>query len=238
MKKIANIPVVAPDWDDMPWIAAFTTVAYDGDIVYSFRGAPENRSRKILREALPVREFSWLSLDHTTIVSRAPDHIESPSDAAIISEKQTAVAITTADCLPIVLADGRSRCAALIHAGWRGIAGGIIENCINMLNLESYRDTRVWIGPSVRGDYEIGMDVKEDLLAGGNVTEQAFVQINESKCFADLCRIVINKMVYFGIEENNISIFPESTIESRRFFSVRREGADTGRMATVVAIVS
>ena len=237
MKMIANIPVVSPDWEDMPWVMAFTTISYDGDTVFDFRSSTQNENRRILREALPAHDLVWLKINHSAIVLRAPDQKSPPADAAIISKKQTAAAITTADCLPVVMADGHTRSVALIHAGWRGIAGGIIENCISMFDPESYNDLRVWIGPSVRGDYEIGLDVREILLGGDNVTEKAFTQIGGSKYLADLSFIVKNKMMFFGIGERNIEIFPESTIASSRFFSVRREGADTGRIATVAALV-
>jgi len=237
MKMIANIPVVSPNWEDMPWVLTFTTAVNDGDPVFDFRNFSQNENCKILQNALPVKELAWLNIQHSAVVSRKPKYEESPADAAIISEKQTAVAITTADCLPIVLADVHSHTIALIHAGWRGIANGIIENCINMLDQKTLNDLRVWIGPSVRDDYIIGLDVKEQLLGSENVTEQSFVQIDENKCFADLCSIAKCKMMFFGIDKNNIETFPESTIQCERFFSVRRDGADTGRMATVAALL-
>ena len=237
MKMIANIPVVSPDWRDMPWVMAFTTVAKDGDTVFDFSSSARNGYRKILKRALPVDELFWLKMDHSAIVSKAPDRDRPPFDAVIITKKQTAAAITTADCLPIIITDKRTCCVALIHAGWRGIADGIIENCIEMLDFKSFYSVRAWIGPSVRDDYEIGPDVKEKILAGGNVSEQAFTPGNGDKYFADLCFIAQSKMKFCGILEENIEVYPGSTIGDKRFFSVRREGAGAGRMATVAAIV-
>lgn len=242
MELTINDPFVAPKWDDLPWALAFTTVAFENGETYNYKQDDSENKRAELTEALGVKAMGWLTLEHGNRVFSIPrDNANSDfADAAVVTAKGCAAAITTADCLPVIFVSPSSKIIAIAHAGWKGIVEGVLESTLDEMSKQDnfvFDDLRVWIGPSVRNDYEIRQDVKSALLSSPNVSQDNFVKINDEQFLADLPGISIQKMIAKGVREELIEIHPESTLASDRFFSVRKHGFDTGRMATVVGIV-
>jgi len=164
------------------------------------------------------------------------------ADAAIVHAPGYAAAVTTADCIPVVIASAAFSRIAVIHAGWRGMAAGVIEECclgfISSCGEALPKDTRAWIGPAIAGsDYEITDEVRAQLLASPHVCPGHFVPTRKGHCLADLPAMAHAKLVAAGIRPNNIAQHPESTFRNVRYHSARRDGEKAGRMAIVVGIL-
>jgi copper oxidase (laccase) domain-containing protein len=167
------------------------------------------------------------------------------------------VAFTTADCLPIVIAAAgqiagqtngqnhgqtpqQTHAAVAIHAGWRSLAAGIIEDAVEGLTSTcgaQPTELMVWIGPAIaREDYEVGSEVKERLLARPAITEEQFTPVGTGRFLADLPGAALAILMSCGVSAGAIERCPVSTKQSPLLHSVRRDGSEAGRMATVVAI--
>jgi YfiH family protein len=166
---------------------------------------------------------------------------ESPAcDAAIITQPGTAVAFTTADCLPLVCVSTEEKVAAAIHAGWRGLAAGVIERTVErMTDAGAVRTEglRVWIGPAIaREDYEVNHDVKDALLARPAITAEHFTPCGTGHFLADLPGAATAIFASLGVPSSAVERCPLSTKSNVFLHSFRRDGAAAGRIATVVGI--
>ncbi|MDR0347602.1 MAG: polyphenol oxidase family protein [Coriobacteriales bacterium] len=194
--------------------------------------------------------LTWLSLEHGTRIvtldgktsaSEAFLSVPAPvADAAILTVPGTAVAFTTADCLPLVCASSEKQVVAAIHAGWRSLAGGIIERALEQL-ADSHgvrpETLMVWIGPAIAGeDYEVGGEVRDALLVRPAITEKHFTSCGDEHFLADLPGAAMAILTSFGVPASSIERYPHSTKSSPLYHSVRRDGTQAGRMATVAAL--
>jgi copper oxidase (laccase) domain-containing protein len=181
-------------------------------------------------------------------------------DAAIITAPGYAAALTTADCVPIILAGSKptvptagdkppepiagekppSPIAAVIHAGWRGLAAGIIEGTAERLcriGEVPPENIHAWIGPAIaREDYEVGDETHTALLQRLAVSERHFTQTRPGHWLADLPAMAESILSAQGVSPENIQRFEGSTFADQHLHSARRDGALSGRMATVVGI--
>jgi YfiH family protein len=251
-----RFPHIAPRTLTQPWLVAFTTRARRGGRPLSFAATEGEANRRELEQALTPLHVTWLTLEHGTKIALlnsnnaedvrgapiTPERCSPIADAAIVVSPGTAVAFTTADCLPIVCADTRDHVVAGIHAGWRSLAAGIIERTVESL-CERYgvqpETLEVWIGPAIaREDYEVGSDVRDALLARPAVTSAHFSRSpnDATRWCADLPGAATSILMSLGIPALAIERHPESTRQSPLLHSARRDGAQSGRMATVVGI--
>ena len=163
------------------------------------------------------------------------------ADAAVIRMPNYAAAITTADCLPVIIVDPCFREIAVAHAGWRGLVAGVLENTLRRLSAGKDKETifafRAWIGPSIGADYEIGAEVRDAMLESPHISAASIRKTSECRYRADLPDMARTKLVAGGINPLHIEIFPGSVKNNSDFFSVRRDGQETGRMATVAGIL-
>jgi len=157
-----------------------------------------------------------------------PDGVIAGADGLTTSTRGIPLAVTWADCVPLVLASGAEGRVAVIHAGWRGIAAGILERCVGLF--ASPGEVRAAIGPSIGPcHYEVGEDVALAVAASspaGAVTER-----RGGKLFLDLVattRRILEAAGVRRVEDAGLC----TACEDRRFFSHRRDGA-TGRQAAV-----
>ncbi len=212
----------------------------------------ENRAR--LAALLPDREDPlWLSQVHGTNV--VPAHRVSglpTADAAWTDVPGQVCAVLTADCLPVVFAARDGSCVAVAHAGWRGLAAGVLEATVDALPIAP-RDLVVWLGPAIGPNaFEVGPDVIEQfadrygaaveqhcvsvadaaMVANAAASTAGQLETKHNKYLADLyglARLILND---HGIER--VTGGDRCTFcEHDSFFSYRRDG-DTGRMATIV----
>ena len=202
------------------------------------------RNRQILAEMLNLpAEPHWLKQVHGTTVldldlfdisTRSSDVLAVPpaADGAVTSRPGLPCAVLTADCLPVLLCDTGGTRVGVAHAGWRGLAGGVLESTVRRMGIEPRR-LMAWLGPGIGADaYEVGAEVMEAFIAVDPATAECFKPNDRGRRQADLYGLARQRLQAAGVE----AIYGGggcTHTESERFFSHRRE-APCGRMATVI----
>jgi YfiH family protein len=200
----------------------------------------ENRRRLRATTGLPA-EPMWLEQVHGTRVvdldapARGP---LGPADAAFTRRRDRVCAILTADCLPLLLAADSGDLVAAVHAGWRGLAGSVIEATVRaLLTAPTLRVAperlMAWLGPAIGPKhFEVGAEVREALLKDDLGAEGAFVPNARGRFMADLVELVRRRLSALGV--GRIYGGGQCTYaEKDRYFSHRRDGV-TGRQATMI----
>lgn len=158
------------------------------------------------------------------------------ADASVTADAGVVLAILTADCLPVVFAarDGREIAAA--HAGWRGLAAGMLEATVAAMTT-SPADVIAWLGPAAGPDaYEIGAEVRDVFVGHDARAEAAFVATRPGHWKVDLYALARQRLHAAGIAMRDIHGGDRCTIsEADTFFSHRRDGR-SGRIATLAWI--
>ncbi|MCD9047451.1 peptidoglycan editing factor PgeF [Luteimonas sp. MHLX1A] len=158
------------------------------------------------------------------------------ADASVTAAPGVVLAILTADCLPVVFAakDGREVGAA--HAGWRGLAGGVLEATIAAMATPATQ-LQAWLGPAAGPEaYEVGAEVREAFIAGSTQAAAAFVATRPGHWKVDLYALARQRLLAAGIGADSIHGGGLCTIsDAARFYSHRRDQR-TGRMATLAWI--
>lgn len=206
-----------------------------------------NRAR--LRSALPAEPF-WLRQVHGTAVAdadatspandpvRSADPPDPPqADAAVTTAPRRVLAVLTADCLPVVLGDIDGKVLGVAHAGWRGLAGGVLETTFAAMQqrLPNARGWRAWIGPGIGATvFQVGDEVRQSFAHAGSDAPGMFVAdpAAPGKWLADLAGLAYWRLLRMGVSQIESSRLCTVTDPGHRFFSYRRDGR-CGRMATV-----
>ncbi len=189
----------------------------------------ENRRRLRQYLALPA-EPAWLNQVHGDhIVEIAPGRRGTPTADASFSRRPGVVcAVLTADCLPVLLTDGRT--VAAVHAGWRGLAAGILDRALTQIPW--HRLPLAWLGPAIGPDaFEVGDEVRTAFLTRDPTLARAF-RPHRGRWLADLYHIARRILQTGGVAEIFGGDFCTYT-DSARFFSHRRDGV-CGRQATLI----
>ena len=154
------------------------------------------------------------------------------ADAAFTRRTGRVCAILAADCLPILLTADSGDVVAAAHAGWRGLAGGVIEATVRALGVAPAR-LMAWLGPAIGPQhFEVGAEVREALLQGDLGAEDAFVPNARGRFMADLVALARRRLVSLGVGRiygGGLCTFGDGA----RYFSHRRDGI-TGRQATLI----
>lgn len=195
-------------------------------------------NRQSLQKLFPSQtKIQWLEQVHGNVVADILNVTNETiiADAMVTCEKNIALAIMTADCLPILLVSKQGDEIAAIHGGWRPLAANIIANTVNKM-VTATDDILVWLGPCIGKDaFEVGNEVQEAFVAYGNEFTQAFHKQANGKYLANLHQIAILQLNKLGIDK--ISILSECTyFESKKYYSYRKNST-TGRMATVISLL-
>lgn len=194
-----------------------------------------NRADLAARAGLPSPPC-WLRQVHGTRVLRfdAPVDGEPEADAAVASAPGVVLAILTADCLPVVLAarDGGEVGAA--HAGWRGLAAGVLEATVAAMR-SGPGELVAWLGPAAGPQaYEVGAEVFEAFTARDPRAAAAFAPTRPGHWRVDLYALARQRLADAGV--GRVHGGGLCTISApRRFFSHRRDGR-SGRLATLAWI--
>lgn len=190
----------------------------------------ENRRR--LRAHLPAEPL-WLSQVHGVAVVRAEDAAEgAEADAAFTRRTGKVCAVLTADCLPVLLCNDAGTVVCAAHAGWRGLAGGVIESAVRATNEPPAR-LLAWLGPAIGPQaFEVGAEVRETFLAHAPEAATAFAAKENGKWLADLYRLAGQRLKALGVARVFGGGFCAFS-DAERFYSFRREKA-TGRMASLI----
>ena len=181
-----------------------------------------------------VNKLTWMTQTHSTICHTVNAQVYFEplvGDGLVTQQKGHAILMMTADCLPVVLGNAEGTEVANLHAGWRGLAGGIIEATIDeMKNPPSW----AWLGAAICQDnFEIGAEVKQAFCAKYPELDSAFkAGLKEGKYYADLYAIARYILALHGV--NTVLGGDQCSYQQPEdFFSYRRE-SKTGRMATFV----
>jgi YfiH family protein len=190
------------------------------------------RNRILLNRLLPS-EPVWLNQMHGTVVANADMASCLPqADACIARHRAAVCAVMTADCLPILLCDTQGSVVGVAHAGWKGLAAGVIEATVHAMDVAP-ENIMVWLGPAIGQDeFEVGDEVRAAFLAIQPQAASAFIPGRNGKWFADLYGLARLRLNALGI--TRIYGGGSCTYRERgKFFSYRRDGV-TGRMGTFI----
>jgi YfiH family protein len=245
--------IIVPDWTDVPAnVGAISTLRRGGvsRAPYDDGGGggglnlgthvgdlpahvAENRSR--LRQALPA-DPAWLTQVHGTRVVDAAEVEGVPeADACIASRPGAVCVIQTADCLPVLFCDREGRVVGAAHAGWRGLAGGVLENTLAAMRSAGAGDIMAWMGPAIGPErFEVGSDVLSAFVDRHPDAAAAFVPVagQADKYLADifsLARTILDKAGVQRVHGGGLC----TVTDRNRFYSYRRDKT-TGRMASLI----
>lgn len=197
-------------------------------------------NRERLRRALPAEPY-WLKQVHgATVVDAdalpAPDAPLPQADASVALASHAVCAVLVADCLPVLVADVRGRAVAAAHAGWRGLAGGVIQHTVARLRArldDSDAALVAWLGPAIGPTrFEVGPEVREAMRAGLPRADDAFVPGAPGKLMADLPALARQALAACGVTQVSGGTWCTCS-DPQRFYSYRRDGV-TGRHAALI----
>lgn len=192
------------------------------------------RNRTLLRQQLPS-EPVWLTQVHgTRVINLDSTPASTEADASIATRTGVVCAIMTADCTPVLLADRRGRVVGAAHAGWRGLASGVLEATVNAMRDAGAEDILAWLGPGIGPQaFEVGEDVKEAFahLQANHPVFRA-LEGRPGKFLADLPELARRALAGVGVTQ--VAGGEQCTVsDSERFYSFRRDRT-TGRMASMI----
>ena len=199
------------------------------------RSVVENRNR--LARALGVEAVCWLRQVHGTRVHvvASPPGPGAPApvaDAAVTRVTNVAVAVLTADCLPVLLAAEDGSVVGAAHAGWRGLAAGVLEATVVAMRVPP-GTLRAWLGPAIGPEaFEVGPEVREAFLAEDPAAAGAFHPGRDDRWHGDLWTLARQRLAAAGVGQvsgGGICVHADP----ERFYSWRRDGGRTGRQATL-----
>lgn len=192
------------------------------------------KNRAAVRSALALpAEPVWLNQVHGVRVACADRAVTVAADAAVARRHGSVCAVLTADCLPVVFCDRKGDAWAAAHAGWRGLAGGVLESVVARLGVEP-SELLAWLGPSLGAhNFEVGTDVLAAFQTHDPAATAMFKSsLKSGKYLADIYALARARLRRAGVE--NIYGGGLCTLdEDQRFYSYRRE-SPTGRMATLI----
>ena len=234
---------IVPDWPAPAQVRALVTTRAGGVSVAPYAGlnlgdhvgddrVSVAQNRAILRAALPA-EPVWLKQVHGIAVLDADSSIASTeADASVTRQASRVCAVLTADCLPVLFCDDQGSVVAAAHAGWRGLAGGMLEATVAAMQVPA-DSVMAWLGPAIGAQaFEVGDEVREAFVAVQPQASAAFVAQRRGKWLADIYALARLRLQGIGVTR----IYGGGACtysEAARFYSYRRDGA-TGRMASLI----
>jgi len=248
--------IITPDWPAPENVRAWITTREHGVSGGPFESlnlgdhvgdnAEDVVSNRRLLEACVGCDVQWLQQTHTTDIhiadtERLKTQVE--ADAVITRSKSLACGVLTADCLPLLICDRDGTFVGAVHAGWRGLANGIITNAVQASGLPA-SELMAYLGPAIsQKHFEVGEDVlrvfkqPDKARRFAEPVEQAFTPNagEQGKYFADLFRLARAELHQLGVHDIYGGGFC-TYADDRRFFSFRRDGV-TGRLASVIRLI-
>jgi YfiH family protein len=232
---------IVPEWPAPPRVHALSTTR-NGEAGRTTDFAPSRRNvagaRELLRRFVPD-EPVWLRQVHgTAIADLDASYSGFDADGSVTRTPGIVCAVLTADCLPVLLADRDSRAVAVAHAGWRGLAAGVVEAAVAAMRIEP-SSLLAWLGPAIGPQaFEVGSDVYAAFCDRDPGAAECFIRLANTstnvKWHADLYALARRNLSRAGVE----AIYGGgrcTLTESGVFHSYRRDGpATNGRMATVI----
>lgn len=238
---------IIPDWPAPGQVHAVITTRTGGysQAPYSSLNLAEHvgddpevvaKNRAQLRDSLQLpSEPMWLQQVHgCEVVETVGAENGNCADASTTKNSGEVCVVMTADCLPVLLCNRSGTRVAAVHAGWRGLADGVIEAAVAKFS-EPGEELLAWLGPAIGPDkFEIGGEVRDRFLADNPADASAFVAKGSDKWLADIYALARSRLQSMNCGYIGGGDYCTVT-ESERFFSYRREGI-TGRMAALIWI--
>ena len=233
-----------PEWPAPPGVRVISTLRRGGSSVGPYgsmnlathvgdAAASVEANRRLLRSAARLpSEPMWLEQVHGTEVAVHDGRSDVPrADAAMTLGRGRVCAVMTADCLPVVLADRAGSRVAVAHAGWRGLAQGVVEAAVNALRCPP-AELLAWLGPAIgQQAFEVGAEVRDAFVARSAKLAGCFAGNERGRFQADLYGLATAVLAEAGVTAVHGGGWCTAS-DDQRFFSFRRDGT-TGRMATL-----
>lgn len=189
-------------------------------------------NRRLLSRELPA-EPAWLTQVHgSRCIDAARTAPDTEADASFTRQRGVICAVLTADCLPVLLCDDRATVVGVAHAGWRGLAAGVIEATVAAMGAPG-ETLMAWLGPAIGPQsFEVGGEVRDIFISRDARAAEAFVAAAGGKWLCDIYLLARQRLQALGIHRVTGADFC-TVSQADRFFSYRRDGI-TGRMATLI----
>lgn len=236
---------ISPDWPAPKKVKALVTTRLEGVSQGVYQGlnlgdhvgdswVDVAQNRTLVRDVVPS-EPHWLRQVHGNTVAYADQLKELvEADAAVARDVNSVCAILTADCLPVLFCAINGSVVAAAHAGWRGLAAGVLEQTVEMMAHPPVQ-IMAWFGPAIGATaFEVGDDVRDRFVADMPQAEHAFKATKAGKWLADiylLARLRLQRMGVTAIYGGDFCTYHDA----KRFYSYRRDGV-TGRMGSLIWI--
>jgi hypothetical protein len=252
MERLPSDVLIVPDWPAPPLVRAFVTTRrlpgnslppYDAFNLGLRTGedpALARGNRELLERAFDLPSAPrWLQQVHGNRVeifdaAADPNDAEPQADGAVTRTPGVVLAILTADCLPILLSSDDGAEIAAVHAGWHGLAAGVTEACVGRLRTPPARII-AWLGPAIGpASYEVGEEVRARFIAHDHTAAAAFSATRPGHWLCDLYTLARQRLRALGIANVHGGGFDTRTDE--RLYSYRRDGANSGRFASLIWI--
>lgn len=168
---------------------------------------------------------------------RAASHDLPQADAVWTRERRLPCIVRTADCLPVLLVDAARTCVAAIHAGWRGLCGGIIEATVTALPVAP-ASLHAWLGPAIGPErFEVGPEVRAAFVDRAAGAAAAFRRGRDDRWWADLPALARQRLMALGVVARHIAGGHWCTAsDPERWFSYRRDPGDPGRLLSFIQL--
>jgi polyphenol oxidase len=237
---------LVPDWPAPARVRAFVTTRAGGtsegeygtlNLGLNSGDRPENvqANRAVVRAHLPA-DPAYLAQVHGADVLDLDEGVpeRARADAAVSKQPRRVAVVLTADCMPVFLCDRAGTRIAVAHAGWRGMAAGVLENAVAALGVPA-GEVLAWMGPTIGPDaFEVGPEVREAFLARDPRADAAFRPGKPGKFMADLYHLARQRLSAAGVRDIHGGGFC-TFHEPERFFSYRRV-QKSGRMGAFIWI--
>ena len=234
--------MILPDWPAPPWVLSRMTTREGGISLPPWASfnlgdhvgddpAHVAANRAQLRLQLPA-EPEWLKQVHSARVVETGREPNPQADASFTREPGQVCAVLTADCLPVLFCDRAGSVVAAAHAGWRGLADGVLEATVAAMQVPP-GEILSWMGAAIGPQaFEVGDEVREVFISRHPEAAVAFVPHAPAKWLADIYRLARIRLNHAGVQ----AVYGGGRCtfnEADRFYSYRRDGV-TGRMASLI----
>jgi len=242
---------IQPEWPAAAHIRAFSSLRHPGCSQAPYDSwnlathvhdcaahVADNRKLLMHRLGLPTQPL-WLEQIHGTHMLKLDDHGEGAdtrADGSYTRSPDRVCAVLTADCLPALICNRDGSEVAAVHAGWRGLAAGVLESALQCFQSPA-QDLLVWLGPAIGpAAFEVGAEVMQVFTQHDAQARQAFVACKDDKFLADIYQLARQRLQRAGVTAVYGGDHCTFT-EPARFYSYRRDGT-TGRMVSLIWIAS
>jgi polyphenol oxidase len=230
MQPAIPIAHLVADWPAPPNVIAFTTLRHNF-------ASPE-AAKRALQAALPAPPV-WIKQVHgaDVFVAQTPlqDSALPVADGSVTTLANTPLIASTADCLPVFFAAQDGSAVGVAHAGWRGLAAGVLENTAHALQRKAAHTQLIaHLGPAISARaFEVGQDVFDAFVSRDPAAVHAFTPKGQGKYWGDLYQLARQRLANVGVTQ--VSGGTDCTVsDAQRFYSFRRDGRIIDHLRSVI----